>query len=428
MISQPAPHHPLTQVVLTCNTRGPFYKVKIFKRILIVFLVLLVLAQIPFMYRRYQTGKLAEKIAALDAQRTTYSDPNFKEYVGVIHAHTNIGGHSTGTFDELIAAANSNNLDFVLMTEHVSDTIDTAALTLNGVYGKTLFVGGNELDTTDGDRFLLVPGGGEAAKARMSGTSAFLAKAKEENKLALITYPERFKSWDSAFDGVEVFSLHTSAKSMNRLTALGDLIWTYPAYPELMLANGWTRPDSNLAKFDEIAAQRKVSLFAGTDAHSNIGFHLFGDDAGNKPLGIKLDPYETIFRMARLHVLIEKDKPFDSETLIEAIKTGRYFVGFDALGDSSGFSFLAHGSAFGGPKFSMGDSAAWLSELIVMSPAPSKLVVYKDGQRIHEATSVSTFTSQKADYGVYRVEVYRDDLGPPFDKMPWIISNPIYVK
>src|SRR5687768_4538043 len=304
---------------------------KIIKRILLVFLVLLILAQIPFIYRRYQTGKLAEKIAQFDSQRTTYTDPNFKEYKGIIHAHTSLGGHSTGTFDELIAAANANDLDFVLMTEHISDSIDTAALTLNGVYGKTLFVGGNELDTTDGDRFLLIPGGGEAAKTRTSGTTAFLEKAHAESKLALITYPERFKSWDSSFDGIEVFSLHTSAKQMNWLTALGDLIWTYPRYPELMLAKGWTRPDANLAKFDEIAAQRNISLFAGTDAHSNIGVHLFGDGAGNELINIKLDPYATVFRMARLHVLIEKNKPITRESLLDAIKFGSFFIGFDAL-------------------------------------------------------------------------------------------------
>ncbi len=49
-----------------------------------------------------------------------------------------------------------------------------------------------------------------------------------------------------------------------------------------MLASYFKRPDENLRKFDGIAAKRNVSLVAGTDAHSNIGFHLFGDDAGNK--------------------------------------------------------------------------------------------------------------------------------------------------
>ena len=55
------------------------------------------------------------------------------------------------------------------------------------------------------------------------------------------------------------------------------------------------RPAENLAKFDEAAAKRPISLFAGTDAHSNIGFHIFGDDAGNKLINIKIDPYEKIF-------------------------------------------------------------------------------------------------------------------------------------
>src|SRR5215213_5532701 len=287
---------------------------KLWKKILLTLLAALVLLQLPFVYRRYRIAQLAEKIDQLNSQRSAPNEPRFKEYKGIIHAHTSLGGHSTGSFDELIAAANANDLDFVLMTEHYSDTFDTAAQTLNGVYGKTLFVGGNEIDTSDGDRFLLIPGGGEAARVRMSGTTAFLDAAHRENKIALITYPEKFKSWDSQFDGIEIFSLHTAAKSMNRLTAVGDLIWSYPSYPELVLAKNFQRPDENLAKFDEMATQRNISLFAGTDAHSNIGFHLFGDDAGNKLINIKVDPYASSFGVVRMHVLIEKEKPLNRET------------------------------------------------------------------------------------------------------------------
>ena len=404
---------------------------KIAKRIFLVLLALLVLAQIPFIYRRYQTGKLADKIATLDAQRTAYTDPNFKEYKGIIHAHTNLGGHSAGTFDELIAAANANHLDFVLMTEHVSDTVDTAALTLNGVYGKTLFIGGNEIETTDGDRFLLIPGGGEAAKARMNGTPAFLDAAKRENKLAFVTYPERLKSWDATFDGIEVFSLHTAAKQMNPLTALGDLIWTYPSYPELMLAQGWTRPDANLAKFDEIASKRPITLFAGSDAHSNIGFHLFGDDAGNKLINIKLDPYITIFRMARMHVSIEKDKELSRETLLEAIRARRYFVGFDVIGDTTGFQFsmaTTAGDVIQGDTVLLGDAPKLMAD--TKRDGIARMVIYRNGQVVADSKEqyAPSFEMAIKEAGVYRVEVYRDDLGPPFDKMPWIISNPIYVR
>src|SRR5688500_1701795 len=85
--------------------------VKILKRILLILLIALLLVQIPFIYRRYQTGKLAGKIAELNAHRVSNEGPQFKEYKGVIHVHTHLGGHSTGSFDELIAAANANELD-----------------------------------------------------------------------------------------------------------------------------------------------------------------------------------------------------------------------------------------------------------------------------------------------------------------------------
>ena len=261
----------------------------------------------------------------------------------------------------------------------------------------------------------------------MSGTTAFLEKAHAANQLALITYPEKFKSWDSPFDGIEVFSLHTAAKQMSWLTALGDFVWSYPSYPELTFAKNFQRPDANLAKFDEIAAQRSISLFAGTDAHSDLGFHLFGDDGGHKLINIKLDPYETIFRIARIHVLIEKDKPFNRESLIEAVRAGRYFVGFDALGDTSGFSFTAMSSDFVGSQFSVGETAPFVSKIKVVSPVSSRIVIFKNGQGLKEEIAESVMTDQ-LENGVYRVEVYRDDLGPPFDKMPWIISNPIYVR
>ena len=399
---------------------------KILKRILLAFFVIILLAQIPFIYRRYQIGNLAAKIAKLEKGRVHRDDAQYKEYKGIIHAHTSLGGHSTGTFDELIAAANSNDLDFVLMTEHWSDAFDTSAMTLNGIYGKTLFVGGNEIDTADGDRFLMVPGSTDAAGLRNFPTNAVVEKLQAESRLALITYPERFKSWDSNFDGIEVFSLHTNAKQMNPLTAFGDLIWSYTAYPELTLASYFKRPDANLQKFDEIAAVRNISLFAGTDAHSNIGFHVFGDDSGYKLINIKLDPYATIFRLARTHILVDKNISLTRESLVEAFKNRRFFTGFDAIGDTRGFSFTA---SSGAATSQMGDVIANSTgiKFEATAPANARFVLLKDGRPI--AFETGTAVSALADgAGAYRVEVYCDDLGPPFDKMPWILSNPIYVR
>jgi hypothetical protein len=406
---------------------------RLLKRILLVLLLLLLLGQLPFVYRRYRLGQVAAKIAETGANREPPQDSRYREYKGIIHAHTSLGGHSTGNFDELIGAANANDLDFVLMTEHWSDQYDTSALTLNGVYGKTLFVGGNEIDTADGDRFLMIPGSADAAGLRKMPTSAVLDKLHGENRQALITYPEKFKSWDSNFDGIEVFSLHTAAKRANPLLAMFDLLWSYPAYPQLTLMRYFQRPDENLAKFDEIASKRPISLFAGTDAHSNIGFHIFGDEAGNKLINIKIDPYETIFRIARVHVLIENDRQLDRESLLEAMKAGQYFVGFDAMGDSTGFSFELDEKR--------DPAAPGLVRLSVLPPQMgTRMVLYRNGIVLADETlskpsddnlrdnNLEVGRNFQVSQGVYRVELYRTDLGPPFDQMPWIISNPIYVR
>jgi hypothetical protein len=403
---------------------------KFLKRAALALLILFVLVQLPFVYRRYQMGKTAEQIARADTQRTQLTDDRFIEYKGVIHVHTSLGGHSTGTFDELIAAANANDLDFVLMTEHYTDAYDTSALTLNGVYGKTLFVGGNEIDTADGDRFLMIPGSSDAAGMRHLSTTAVIEKLRAENRLALVTYPERFKSWDTEFDGIEVFSLHTSAKSMNPFTALFDVIWSFPAYPALTLARYFRRPDENLRRFDEIAAGRNVTLFAGADAHSNLGFHLFGDDAGNRLINIKLDRYETVFRIVRLHVLIEKIGPFDREALVEALKNGRFYVGLDAIGDPTGFRYQAGteslpgqegDAAFGGPSN--------LSASVTLNE-PVRFVIYGNGLPVYDSKEEYDNDVQftVTEPGAYRVEAYRSGLDAPFDTIPWIISNPIYVR
>jgi hypothetical protein len=399
---------------------------KFIKRALLVILILLVVVQIPFIYRRYKIGKLAEKISQIQSARQETNNTGYTEYKGVVHVHTGLGGHSTGRFDELLDGAKANALDFVVMTEHVTPRYDTADLTLNGVYDGTLFIGGNEMDTAD-DRFLLVPGEADAAGFYKLGTPAFLERVHAENRLAFVTYPEKHKTWDSNFDGIEVFSLHTAAKSINPLPVIFDAIWSYPAYPDLTFAQYLTRPDANLSKFDEIAAARRISMFAGIDAHSNLGFHLMGDDAGGKILNLKFDRYATIFRLFRIHVLLEKDKPLTRESLVESLKNGRYYTGFDSLGDSRGFMFAAES---GPAKAIMGDeiALAGTGKLKLAAAVPARFVIFRNGEKFSETTAVTETSVDINEKGTYRVEAYLDQLGSPFDKMPWVMSNPIYVK
>ncbi len=401
---------------------------KRWKKIVLIILGIVLLAQIPFVYQRLQKGKLADKIAALDSNRTTYANPNFNEFKGIIHVHTSIGGHSTGHFDELLQGAQKNTLDFVVITEHSSAFYDTSAMTLQGFNEGVLFVGGNEMDTENQDRFLLLPGSAKAEEMTRENNEQFLGIIHSQGKIALVTYPEKFKDWNSNFDGIEVFNMHTNSKQMNVPYFLFDALWSYGSYPELTLATYLKRPDENLKKFDEISKNRKISLTAGNDSHSNIGFHLLGDDAGNKLINLKLDPFEMTFRIFRTYILLEKENRLSQETLLEAIKNGHSYVGFDAMSDASGFSFTAEN---GRETRIMGDEISFAenqTNLKINSPQTARIVIFKNGEKVSETAEIKEVIFPVSEKGVYRVEVYLDSLGNPFDKMPWIISNPIYIK
>lgn len=400
---------------------------KLWKKILIGLLCLAFLSQIPFLINHLKTGRLASQITEQESQRKQINSSRYTEYKGVIHAHSFLGGHSTGTFKELLSSAQANELDFVVMTEHVSDSYDTSAMTLTGENKGILFIGGNETSTKDGNRFLVLNGFPEISKVNKKAAPEFISEAHERNKLALVTYPHKFKAWNEDIDGIEIFSLHTNAKSMNPATFLFNAIWSYSSYPELTLAKYFRRPAKNLKKFDELAKNRKLTLFAGTDAHSNLGIHV-GDDSNNKYINLKFDRYETIFKLVRNHILLPKDTELNQENLLAAIKNGNVFIGIDILGDSSGFSFIAENE---NEIKTLGEEILLESgrvELKSKSPKTARFVVFRNGEKAFEAENKSEINFTADREGAYRVEVYLNSLGSPFDQMPWIISNPIYVR
>ena len=96
---------------------------KLWKKIALTFFAVILLVQIPFIYNRFQTGELAGKVSSLRDQRTNPANQNYSDLKGIIHAHTSLGGHSTGKFDELIEGAAVNDLDFVVMTEHTATAL-----------------------------------------------------------------------------------------------------------------------------------------------------------------------------------------------------------------------------------------------------------------------------------------------------------------
>ncbi len=401
---------------------------KYFKRFLLFLFLLLVLSQIPFAYRRYKLGRLNKTIQELNAQRVPpAADSTYKEYKGVVHVHSFLGGHSSGTLQDIIDGAKANGLQFVVMTEHPAKEFDTSAMTLKGTYAGILFVNGNEIRTREGDRLLVAPGDESTGRSEDYETRTIVARRGSENAMTIVAYPTEFNSWQTkGYDAVEIFNVYTNARAINPLVAVFDALWSSRSYPALLFANFYSRPTEAIAKWDEATKTGRVAGLGGNDAHANIGLSLT-DASGKTVLGVKLDSYETSFRLVRVHVLIPQDRKLDQSTLLSAIKLGHCFTGFDFLSDGDGFNFTARS---GSTRVIQGDEITLANEvrLGVSSPIPARIVLFKNGSEVQEAPEKSSHEFLVKERGTYRVELYLPQLGHPGGDQPWIISNPIYVK
>lgn len=411
---------------------------KRWKKITVALLALLLLSQAPFAYRSYRLWRLGAAVDALNSARAAPPPEEFyDEYAGVFHVHSRLGGHSTGRPEEIVRAARDERLAFVVMTEHPSPYVDTAAATLRGMHEGVLFLGGGEVVASDGGRLFVVPG--LAPPAPKLSLQDLAARARSERRLAVVGYPEEARDLAAAadsYDGIEVYNLYTNAKRINYATLLFDGLWSYWGRPELLFARFYERPAENLRRWDELNAsgERRVYAFAGNDAHANVGL-TFQDQAGQKILDLKLDPYERSFRLVRTHVLLPKGAPLEESSLLEALRTGNSFLAFDLFGDPTGFRFTAetddgeppaptHAIMGGSVKLSPGGNA----RLRVSAPVKCRTVFYRDGQVVREVSDSSGAEMHAEQKGVYRVELYLDRLGALLEGKPWIISNPIFVR
>jgi len=401
---------------------------KRWKKVSLFLLIVVLLSQLPFAYRRYRLGRLSTIIQAINSERKVApANDKFAEYKGVVHVHSFLGGHSTGGFSEIISAAQANQLQFVIMTEHPARDFNTADMTLKGAHGGVLFVNGNELNTENGDRMLIIPGEASPATTERVSTKEIVADAKARGSIGIVVYPEEFKSWDTVgYAGVEVYNVYSNARQINPVLAFFDTLWCQRSYPDLLFATFYNRPDESLKIWDQALARTRLTATAGNDAHANIGISL-NDYSGKTLLGIRLDPYETSFHLVRVHVLVPKDRAFDTGSLIEAISAGHCFIGFDIFTDTSGFTFGAHNQT---ETRIQGDEITLQKEtqLKVTTPVSSRIILIKDGNTLSDESGLSSKEYAVTERGIYRVEIYLPQLGNSVGEQPWIISNPIYVR
>jgi len=402
---------------------------KPWQKLSLALLAVIICSQIPFVYRRYRLGRLRDAIQQINSQRQLQPDDKFGEYKGVVHVHSFLGGHSSGNFEEIIAAAKQNQLDFVVMTEHTNANFNTAAMTLKDVHSGVLFINGNEVSVPNKERLLIFPSYETANVPEGFSLAEVFGLAKARHALALVAYPEEFKSWNAqGYDGVEVYNVYTNARTINPLVMFFDSLWSYRSYPDLLFATFYARPANSLNLWDDAIRMtgRRLVATAGNDAHANVGLSL-NDASGKTWVGFRADPYERSFRLVRMHLLLPTGEPLNSASLLNAFAAGHIFIGFDLFGDTAGFRFTAtNGSEqkMQGDEIALGNGV----NLSVRVSVAARVVLLRDGQVFREESAVKEKVYPVTEKGSYRVEVYLPQLPEPVSAQPWIISNPIYVR
>src|ERR1700752_180133 len=116
-------------------------------------------------------------------------------------------------------------------------------MTLNGIHEGVLFINGNEVSTSSGDRLLLIPGTSDSASLNAKPTQEIVDQQRAAGGLSIEAYPADSQNWQStSVDGVEVYNVFTNARQINRVLTFFDGLWSYRSYGDLMFANFFTRP------------------------------------------------------------------------------------------------------------------------------------------------------------------------------------------
>ncbi|HXI62077.1 MAG TPA: hypothetical protein VNF70_05175, partial [Pyrinomonadaceae bacterium] len=112
------------------------------------------------------------------------------------------------------------------------------------------------------------------------------------------------------------------------------------------------------------------------------------------------------------------------ETVLQALTDGHCYISFDLFAEAAGFGFSVKNS-----DTIMGDEIASVTnaELIVRVPLAARIVMSKNGTVVEQRQG-TTAEFLATGPGVYRAEVYLDNLPAPALGKPWIISNPIYLR
>jgi hypothetical protein len=340
------------------------------------------------------------------------------EICGAIHLHTDYSDGGV-TYEELINAASTLNLDYVVVTDHMS-----LGGKKDGYEGfrknVCVLVGYEHHDRNKLNHYLAL--GVENITCKGKPASEYIRAIRDAGGIGFIAHPEECRhyfgnlppypwtDWSvDAFDGIEIWNQMSDwVEQLKSWLSFIRLV-----YPRRFLG---AAPQKALQKWDTLNRIRMVSGIGGVDAHSfRIGFGF---------LALIVFPIKVMLKGIRTHLYIESnldknDYPGSQKIIKEALRDGRgYFSNF-RRGDARGSLFyIEHqdGSIRGPGRY---DNSSHPELLNVILPERAEIHLIVNGEK-QKTTMGSKAEFKITSTGVYRIEVTRKSKA-------WIYSNPFPV-
>jgi hypothetical protein len=245
---------------------------------------------------------------------------------------------------------------------------------------------------------------------------AFIAHPYDPELKAFNEPDISWADWDArGYTGIELWNGFSELKSVMRSRLEGIF---YAFFPRFMARGPLP---ATLKKWDELLAKgQKVVAVGGSDAHAlklKMG-----------PLRQTVFPYEFHFRAINTHLLLDRDLsddlPSDRQLVLDALRKGHAFVGYDLPAPTRGFRFSAQGRT---GSAIMGDEIRLHNGVTFQIRVPGKTLcrLIKDGEVVKTWQDREICTHISSQPGAYRVECSINYLGR---QRGWIYSNPIYVR
>ena len=346
-------------------------------------------------------------------------------YAGVIHVHSRYSDGS-GTIEQIIRAAHTADLDFLVMTDH--STLQPLIDGYQGYHNDLLVLIGEEVNTSAG-HLLALGLDHHVEQQGDEGLPALLDSIDSAGGLAILAHPAGRRPWTAwpvrPVHGIEILNADTAWRDDHPLEWIRVLLFLW-FMPEGALNSLIDRPDEAINRWQTLAQQQHLVGIGSVDAHARIP--LWGDQS------LQFPSYARMFGLLRTYVVLDSalsgaEVP-DRQQILDALRNGQCYIAVDSYEEASQFDFELQ---VDDTSFNMGSHVVFQQGAQVRVKAPSSGAVlvrlYRNGQQIVEV-SAQDMVYDLSEPGVYHAEAYqaRPRLFGSEEARLWIISNPIWVE